>query len=428
MPNILAPTISRALFGGVFDIDGAGHYPGLELINFIVSSPDGILPQGDKVKIVRVAHDFARRLISDETLPQNIRREVLIDERSENAVSRLLKCLELEIANTVKAKSWGRTHFFPYTRSLVHWDARLRNSGGQSRILTERLYFRGGGAYAFSVLRRDPKAKRLERIRSGFGGLYPEDGKSPLDLLAATLKKCGLIEAPVVDHIEAESQLFNDKWEELYRDGVDNILGHVSSSTVERVRAIVTWTGLWLVFMIAGRSASLLGKPMCYLVLDCANMHSQLRRASQRSYKDQLVGIEKLALGKAQSLGGQLSGQQLGKMRGFFGNTAVACGLGNAWKGRRHFMLRLEALETLVMAGLPAGKEMDFERFITEWLFARCGLVIGRHAAGKADLLKDLDATIFEENERNLADQMQSTGMLKVYSDATRMVSAGDER
>lgn len=426
--QIQAPQISRELFGGVFDIDGAGHYPGLELLNFIVSSPQGILPTGSGIQLKRVAHDFARRLIRDEELPEAVRREVLIDEHSEQAVSRLLKCLELETPNTVKAKSWGRTHFFPYTRSLVHWDARLRAKGGQSRIQHERLYYRGGGTYAFSVLRNDPDMDRLERVRNGFSGLYPEQGSSPLELLAATLKNQGSIGEDVVDQIESESRLFNDAWEDLYRTGVDNILGHSASSSVERVRAVVNWTGLWLVFMVAGRSATQRAQPRPALVLDCAGMHPQLRRASQRSYKEQLAGIEKLARERASSLGGELSEKQMGKIRGFFGNTAVACGLGNAWKGRRHFNLRIEALETLVLAGLPPGREMEFDRFITEWLFEGCGLVIGRHAAGRADLLKDLDATIFEENERHLAEQMQSTGMLKVYSDATRMVSVGEER
>jgi hypothetical protein len=29
------PEVSRELFGGVLDFDAAGHYPGLELLNFI---------------------------------------------------------------------------------------------------------------------------------------------------------------------------------------------------------------------------------------------------------------------------------------------------------------------------------------------------------------------------------------------------------
>src|SRR5690606_26034007 len=106
---------TKALFGGVFDIDGAGHFPGLELINFITCCADGILPPPDviTVKLRRMSHDFARRLVAD-ALPPEARINVLLDAHSEHAVANLLRCLELDVQNTLKskAKSWQRTHFF----------------------------------------------------------------------------------------------------------------------------------------------------------------------------------------------------------------------------------------------------------------------------------------------------------------------------
>ena len=124
-PNtVKAPRITTAVFGGVFDVDGAGHYPGLELINFVVCSTDGVLPPNGPARLRRATHDFARRLVTDHLTPDQ-RKAVLMDAHSAQAVSRLLRCLELEVPNAVKTKSWERTHFFPYTRSLVHWDARI---------------------------------------------------------------------------------------------------------------------------------------------------------------------------------------------------------------------------------------------------------------------------------------------------------------
>lgn len=425
MSDIKAPDVSRAIFGGVYDIDGAGHYPGLELINFLVCSPDGILPQCKEARIDRVAHNFARRLIRDEDLPEDIRRNVLFDNHSEQAIAKLLRSLELDLPNVSKVKTWERTHFFPYTRSLVHWDSRIRHN----KVLMERRYFRGAGTYAFFVLRYDPNFARLERIKKGFLLLYPEQSSSPLDQLAKTLRDVGTLDdKPVVDSIEGQSVLMEDQWEELYRNGVDNILSHHLASVVDRVRAVVNWTGLWSVFMMAGRTASQLSLGKNGLVLDCAGNHPQLRRAAQKSYKSQIAAIELVSDQKAAELEGKLSAQQLGKIRGFFGNTAVSCGIGNAWKGRRHFTLRLEAIDSLVMAGLKEGQELEFERFITNWLYGSCGLVIGRNAAGVENLLSDLDATIFEENERSLAEKMHSAGMLRMYSDATRMVSYGSNR
>lgn len=422
MAQATAPGITKALFGGVLDIDGAGHYPGLELINFIVCCPDGILPSGGRIRLQRVAHDFARRLVRDDQLAEQDKARVLIDEHSAQAVARLLKCLELDIANVAKAKGWERTHFFPYTRSLVHWDARPRRGA----ISIERRYLRGGGAHAFAVLRSDPDPRRLQAIREGFAALYPEDSASPLETLAATLRAKGKIDVePVADQLESESNIFNDKWENLFRDGVANILGHASIPAVQRVRAIVNWTGLWLVLLEAARAASFLGLAHDGLVLDCAGTHPQLRRASQKCLKEQLANVEEAARRQAESSNDAISEAQMNKIRGFLGNTAAACGLLNGWRGRRHFLLRIDAIETLVLAAVAPGREVEFERFVTEWLYERCRIVIGREAAGRAGLLASFDATIFEENERKLSEQMRATGMLRVYSDATRMVAPG---
>lgn len=425
MSEVKAPEVSRAVFGGVFDIDGAGKYPGLELINFIVCSPN-VIPHRDGAKFIsRVAHDFSRRLIRDESLPEEERRNVLLDAHSEQAVSRLLKSLELELPNLAKAKTWERTHFFPFTRSLVHWDARRRHGVVQ----LERRYFRGAGAYAFLVLGADEDTARLERVRDGFQRLYPNQDASPLELLARTLRDAGMVDSePVADVVASQSILKNDDWEELYRHGVDNILSHHAASVVDRVRALVTWTGLWSVIMMAGRAGAAIGCDRTGFILDCAGVHPQLRRAAQKSYKNHVVNIEQATAQKAEELRGELSAQQMGKIRGFFGNTVVSCGIGNAWKGRRHFTLRLESIDALVMAGIPDGEELEFERFVTEWLYRGCHLVIGRNAAGFENLLTDLDATIFEENERLLAEQMHTAGMLRMYSDATRMVSYGSDR
>ena len=424
MADIKAPEISKELFGGIFDIDGAGHYPGLELINFIVCSTDGVLPLGE-VKIRRTAHDFTRRLVRDKTLLEMKKREVLMDEHSEQAVSRLLKSLELELPNIRKEKTWERSHFFPFTRALVHWDARIRNK----KVQLERRFFRGAGAYCFFVLRHDPEFDRIERIRKGFQALYPTTNPSPLDQLASTLRDVGIGDSsPAIDLTERNSLLLNDYWEELFRMGMDNILSYVETSAVERIRAIVTWTGLWCVFMMAGRTSKYLGRPSTAFILDCAGSHPQLRRVAQKSYKKHLDEIEGAATDKALKLEGQLSAKQLGKIRGFFGGTTVSCGVSNALQGRRHFTLKLEAIDTLVMAGIKNGKELEFERFLTEWLYEKCKLVIGRNAAGSEQLLSDLDATIFEENERSFAEQMNASGMLRKYSDATRMVSHGSNR
>ena len=109
---------------------------------------------------------------------------------------------------------------------------------------------------------------------------------------------------------------------------------------------------------------------------------------------------------------------------GFFGATAATVKLLNAWGGRRHFTLGLDMLETLVLAGIRSRGEKSFEWFLDYWLYERCGLVVGRRAAERARLLDTFDASIFEDNESQLQNQMAAAGLLKQYSDATRMVGA----
>jgi hypothetical protein len=423
MAALTGPDVTKALFGGVLDIDGAGHYPGLELLNFILCCPDGVLPGPEvaQIRISRRSHAFARRLVAaDSDLTETECSAVLLDVESRQAIVHLLRCVELAVPNAVKSKSWERTHFFPYTRSLVHWDARIRNKS----FKYERRYLRGGGAFAFSVLRHDTDLGRLAKIRAGFESLYPTDTQGPLELLAATLIEHGPSDsAPVDDTLEKGSKVENDDLDNLFRDGVLSILSHQRVPEVQRIRAIMNWTGIWLVLLEAARSAMYVGKERAKITVDCAGAHPQLRRASQKCLKDVLSNIEEASIKQAGSLGGQISSTQRNKIKGFFSGTASLCGLLNAPKGRRHFTLKLEAIEALVLACGPQA-ERSFEDFTAGWLGDRCGLIIGREAAGRSGLLKDFDATIFEENERQLAEQMRATGMLRVYSDATRMVSA----
>jgi hypothetical protein len=186
----------------------------------------------------------------------------------------------------------------------------------------------------------------------------------------------------------------------------------------------MNWTSIWLILLEADRALHIKDDSRLIVIVDCAGSHTQLRRAAQRCLKNLTGVIEHVAREEA-SHHGDLSTQQVSKIRGFFANTAAAGGLLNAWKGRRHFTLQLPALEALVLAAVPSGEEMEYERFLTDWLYERCHIVAGREAAANAGMLLAFDGTIFEENERQLAEQMRAAGLVKMFSDATRMVSPG---
>lgn len=417
------PDVSRDLFGGVLEYDGAGHYPGLELLNMVIGvEGDMKFPPGDTVAITRTAHDFARRLVWDEEFERHPeRRNVLVDEATEDAIRRLMECLQLAIPSSSKKPTWERAHFFPYSQSLIHWDARERHN----KIQIQRRYLRGGGAMAYRILRLDPDSKRLDRCRSGFDVLFSSHD-SPLERLVAVLAGHGAKDGkPKPDEIERDSLVRNDTLDDLYRDGVVRIVEHQELSTVSRIKALMNWTGFWLILAQHQRAAESIDKPAPYLVVDCSGLHPQLRRASQRSLKDAQSLIVHAVDEKVKTANGSLAKKGRNSMRGFFWATAASVKLLNSWKGRRHFTLGLDILETLVLAATRGKSELTFDEFVDDWLYGHCRLVVGRNAAEQSGMLASFDASIFEDNENHLASQMEAAGLLTQYSDATRMVSTG---
>jgi hypothetical protein len=429
LQGLMGPDVSRNLFGGVLEYDGAGHYPGLELLNMIVGVVgDEKFPSGETVAITRKAHDFARRLVWDEEFDRHPeRRNVLVDEATEDAIRRLMECLQLEIPSSKKRPTWGRAHFFPYSRSLIHWDARERPARSNN-IRIERLYLRGGGALAYKILRLDPDSKRLSRCRSGFDALF-SDNNSPLERLAAVLAGHGKKDkTPEDEEIERDSTVRNDALDDLYRNGVVNIIEHQELSTVSRIKALMNWTGFWLILAQLQRAAESIDAPAQFLVVDCSGAHPQLRRASQRNLKDAQAVIVNAVDETVRKANGTLPKKRRNSMKSFFWATAATVKLLNAWKGRRHFTLGLDILETLVFAATQGKAELTFDEFVNDWLYEKCSLLVGRSAAERSGLLASFDASIFEDNENHLAAQMEAAGLLTQYSDATRMVGTGGLR
>ncbi|WP_417764792.1 hypothetical protein [Shewanella chilikensis] len=413
------PEVSRELFGGVLDFDAAGHYPGLELLNFVYCGVnEDILPQGDSVRILRRSHDFARRLVWDEGFADDPRRDTVLlgDKSAEETLRELLRCLQLEIPSGSKDPKWSRAHFFPYTPSLIHWDARDRHN----KIGIERLYLRGGGALAYKILRTDKNLDRNRRIREGFQKLYAATTDSPLEMLAAFINDQSKKDSkPVEDEIEKQTGSNLDEFENVYREGTLKILEQSDTTSVAKVRAIMGWTALWLVLMQNKRARGRLKLEDAPIICDCGANNSQLRRVSQRCLQEVLDNI----IDAVDQVEPNLPKARRNNIRSFFWATAAANGFLNAWRGRKHFTLSVDALEMIVLATIPSGRELPYERFVTEVLYEQLGIAIGRGAAEASGLVNSIDASIFEENEAQLAHQMIAAGLVTQYSDATRMVS-----
>lgn len=425
--SIEIPEVSRKLFGGVLVYDGAGHYPGLELLNLVFGSrQDQLLPAGDNIRFRRHAHEMARMLAWAEDQFQKRQGhgdEIVYNRFSEDALRHMLECVKLDIPSSrSNSTTWERSHFFPYTRSLIHWDARLRGK----KVLIERRYLRGGGALAFKLLRTDPDFERLSQNRAGFEALFSRTKDSSLERLAATLREKGTSDPEDrSDEIETLSEVRNDDLDSLYRSGVRNILSHEELASVVRLRTLMSWTGFWLVLAQHVRAADYLEVPNTHLICDCSDRQPQLRRASQRYLREKQALIMDAAEQYAAVIGKEVVNKAKQQLRGFFWATAATIGLLNAWTGRRHFTLRPALIETLVMASEPSGSQQVYEEFLDQFLYQKCRLVIGRNAAEAAGLLSSIDASIFEDNENQFARRLSACGFLEAYSDATRMVRSG---
>ncbi len=418
------PEISTKIFGGILDFDAAGYYPGLELLNLTFSATsNNILSNESNIKFIKESHDFARRLVWDfDTYASTDKcKEAFVNDNAKNVVKELLECLQMPIPNINKTPSWERAHFFPYCRSLIHWDARLRSR----KIKIERRYLRGGGALAHRVLRDDPNEQRVDVIREGLKSLYPEEQITPLQQLSDVLSKHSVKDTESSDPKESACKVNNDSIEDVFRDGLCNILSHCELSCTSRIKAVISWTGFWLAIMQAKRASEYVDSEIVNIIVDCGSSPGQIRRASARCLKDisSMIGD---AIDKCVLLADDddvLAKAQRRKIISFFSSTCATIGLLNSFKGKRHFTFSVELLETLVLAGTYAETEIPFERFVTEIFYSKWGLIVGRQSAEKANLLSVFDASIFEDNEEYLACQMKAAGLITDYSDATRMVS-----
>jgi hypothetical protein len=415
------PDISQELVGGILVSDAAGHYPGLELLNYIYGCPNGILSDDPSPKFERAGQDFARRLVwyPQYFADKNLGEDAFVGDEAQAVLAHLLRCLQLPVADR-GSTNWEAAHFFPYTRALVHWDARNNRSAARTEAQIERRYLRGGGAFAHKILREDPDADRKEAIRRGFETLMPQDQSTPLDRLATVLRNKGATTIQIKCEIEEQAVSRQDEQDNHFRTGIERILSHSDLSSTARVKGIMNWTGFWLAISQSERSAARLGHARTGIVIDCGSGPSQLRRESARALKDIISSIGDAA---ADCLPAEeeLKTKARRDLAGFFTRTCAWIGMLNAFTGRRHFVVGLDLLEALVLAQVSFGEEISYETFIDR-LENNFGLIIGRNSARAGGLLARLDASIFEDNEEAFARQLGAAGLMHAYSDTTRMV------
>lgn len=423
--------LSYEVFGGILNIDNAGSSAGVELLNFIFGvNKDDMLSRDREPEPEKYGHHIARQLAYgvNDAFKDKI-ASILQGDDAYEVLGKLFSSLQIQPPNVKKTtdSGWTRKPFFPFTETLIHWDIKKSNQN------IERVWMRGGGSLLHKILREDPDDVRLSRIRDGFGNLYSLVNNSALHKLAGFFRGIkkevkGSDQETIYsvrskqDDVESASRANIDDFEDVYRDGLLNILEHSKLTTVGKVEALVNWSALWLALMQYRRSCVATGKEIPEpIVCDCAVSATSVRRLARRQFQFAFNTIKK-ALDEQPGYTG-LSTDQKNKIRGFFPSTATAVGLINAYTGSRYFTLKVTAFETIVAALVPHENEIPFYDFVDKTIYQKLGLVVSRGAAKSSGLLEDFDGTIFEENEQGLAIQMKASGLLTTYSDATQMIS-----
>ena len=319
---------------------------------------------------------------------------------------------------------------YPYVGELIHYDATDRKKRGKMVPSIERYKYRGAGGLAHKILRTDPDAKRLGRTREGLQRLV-EDSGTALGKLASALSRLDRAPPKVMeDELEPRCEIVRETlWVELLREGVARIVSRKGQPQAKQVEALMRWVPLSIA-MHTLALASFRGDkpvdecpPLPPIPVDCQQGANAVRGMARSSLMN-AIGTIFDAMGRAakEKHPELLKGPQKWREapRTFFTSTLHAVGAVNAPAGLRHFCLRAELLEAIVMALVE--DEMSFERFCREILFDRLRLVVDGDSARRADLLVEVDRRHFDANASALATLFTELGLLRAYSDATRMV------
>ena len=416
------------VFGGILQEQGRGFYVPLELFAIIwgsVEANEQVLRSDDQpVRYMRRVHDYARRLLASPELLGETERDQLDDKATERTLRALLRGLTVPVPGRRSMGNWRTQHFFPYVGDLIHYEAVMRGS----KINIERNYYRGGGALAHRILREDSDQDRLEATRVGFRALVGASA-SALGRAAAALSDLDRAhdEDGFADDAERQARCLPTRWLENLRAGVNRIVCREGLGRAKRVDALMYWVPFCIALHqleLANRRMNLHDEPV--LPVDCRAGKNPVR-ALARMHAKQAVSTIYVSLYKAANelnehtlLDGSPKWRQ--SPRTFFSTTAGSIGLFNAITGVRHFTIRSDLLEAIVLATVD--REVEFERFCEEILFKQLGLVVDGRAATAAGFLKDIDRAAFDDNAAGLLEIARDLGMVHEFSDATRMIRA----
>lgn len=471
-------SIVRELFSGPFYQQGRGYYVSLEFFAIArgildlqvngqtpieCAEPVLLIPpepgMASPVSYRRHGLIVARKLMHGDP-PPGESADYIADCDTRNALQTLLEGLELRPPGRLKPPGrWQQRHFYPYPSELIHYDAVETQLGSKSkrhRFQVERYTYRGAGGFVYGVLCRDrDQARRIRMARRLQQLLGPSNtalgciARALADLDSKDLERSNdrndsarhrsrrprPVEGDFLDESDVETQRlareFNDStcpgiWEELLCEGVDRILSR-DIPGFRKVDAMMNWLPLACAFHQHSRANEYLGEgAMAPLVFDAGVSPGPVREQAKRDLRNAILAIknslEKLAGEKYTKL---VTGPTSWKNdpRSFYTGTLNASGAINSLKGDRFFSLTSKLLETVVLALVDG--ETSLESFCTDVLFGKLRWVVDAQSGDLAGLRR-IESASYERNAHQLSRKLSALGLLREYSDATRMIGVVD--
>jgi hypothetical protein len=428
-------------FGGVLQQQGAGFYVTLELFALVWGSielgngplPD---PSSEALRFRRRTHDYARRLMADpERLSEDELQHVCIGE-SASTLRALLTALTVQTPGRRSRDNWRTSHFLPYVGDLVHYEGVFRGEGSDPTVWRanpdrapsiEQNLYRGGGSLAHRILREDPDRNRLEATRHGLLELLRSSDGALGRVARALQEKDRAQPDEAKAGNEERARVLETRWVENLRSGVNLIVGNESIARSRKVDALLYWIPFCIALHQLDRAYQVLfdGEDYPGLVVFCAAEKSPVKAISTDHAKGSVYSIYRSLTHLAQTLERPdylETASWRTSPRGFFSTTLGNVGFFNARTGQRHFTFGPELLEAIVIATVES--EMEFEQFCRGVLSDRFGLIVDSNSAERRGLLRAADRSAFDRNAEGLLAAINDLGMVREFSDATRMIRA----
>jgi hypothetical protein len=442
--NDVVNVASRGAFGGNLVTQGRGYYVTLELLALVWGTSqamDEILPDPTDravLLIERRSHDFIRRWMNGD--PQYLSSDDLTyvkGPESDKILRSLLDSLEVPVPNRrSRGPNWGSQHVYPYVGELVHYDA-VHRKNKKTPAAYEQYTYRGGGGLAHLILRSDDDQQRLDANRKGLGDLVRDSGGA-LGQLADACSTHDLARRDVVEETrEHLNEVRDTRWVANLRDGVRNISSRQSMSRAKRIELLMHFVPYCMVRHQLDCACSVLDQASFDIPASLVDRPSPVRQLARKKHdsargliSEALTAVliahcETLDPSEAEEILAKTSKPDLWHVPlGFFSASMATAGALNAHTGKRHFTLKLPLIEALVAASLEPEQEIELDEFFRELLFGRYGLVIDEHSAREVGLTNEIDSGEFSENKEQLVRDLRGLGMLREYSDATRLVTA----